>query len=74
MRIALSSVAAGLDTLAGKVEDRVQNIVGDLIEPLETYRQHYIAEYASSMENGQKYWATYQDGISSSVDARDKFF
>jgi hypothetical protein len=38
MRVALSSVMGGLESLAGKVEDRVQNIVGDLVEPLETYK------------------------------------
>jgi regulator of PEP synthase PpsR (kinase-PPPase family) len=59
MNIALKSVKKGMDSLCGAVEDRVQNIVGDLIEPLETYQKHYVEECDTAIQNSSKFWATY---------------
>ena len=63
-----------MDSLCTAVEDRVQNIVGDLIEPLETYQRHYDDECNTAIQNSSKFWASYQEAISCSLDSRDRYF
>jgi regulator of PEP synthase PpsR (kinase-PPPase family) len=59
MNIALQSVKKGMDSLTGALEERVQNIVGDLIEPLETYQKHYVEECESAVQKSAKFWTSY---------------
>jgi hypothetical protein len=49
MKIALSSVKNGIDTLTNKIDDKVQNVMGDLIEPLQTYIKHYEEQASTSI-------------------------
>ena len=41
LSIAITGVRSGIDVLARMMEDSAQDVVGDMIEPLETYHKHY---------------------------------
>ena len=49
LSIAITGVRSGIDVLARMMEDSAQDIVGDMIEPLETYHKHYSEDSQESI-------------------------
>ena len=49
LSIAITGVRSGIDTLCRMIEDSAQDVVGDLIEPLETYHKHYTEDSQESL-------------------------
>ncbi len=41
LSIAITGVKSGVDVLARVIEDSSQDIIGDMVEPLETYYKNY---------------------------------
>jgi len=56
LSIAITGVRSGIDVLARMMEDSVQDIVGDMIEPLETYHKHYTEDSQESISKSNQIW------------------
>ena len=56
LSIAVAGVRSGVDVLARMMEDSAQDIVGDMIEPLETYHKHYSDDSQDSISKSHKIW------------------
>lgn len=41
LSIAITGVKSGVDVLSRVIEDSSQDIIGDMVEPLETYYKNY---------------------------------
>ena len=57
LSIAVTSVRSGVDVLAQIIEESMQDVVGDLVEPLEVYQKHYTNDCADSVQKGSAIWA-----------------
>ena len=57
LSIAITSVRSGIDVLAQIIEESMQDVVGDLVEPLEVYQKHYTNDCADSIQKGSNIWA-----------------
>ena len=40
--IAISNVKNGMDEIVQQVQDKINMVFGDIVEPLELYQKHYI--------------------------------
>ena len=74
LSIAITGVRSGIDTLARVMEDAAQDIVGDMIEPLETYHKHYNEDSQDSIAKSIVIWNSYEDSLKKQKDAKDKFY
>ena len=63
LSIAITGVRSGIDTLCRMIEDSAQDVVGDLIEPLETYHKHYTEDSQESLSKCNALWNQYKDSI-----------
>ena len=45
------------------MEDAAQDIVGDMIEPLETYHKHYNEDSQDSIAKSIVIWNSYEDSL-----------
>ena len=61
LSIAITGIRTGIDTLARMMEDSAQDVVGDMIEPLETYHKHYSEDSQESINKSGQIWNSYKD-------------
>ena len=53
LSIAITGIRSGMDVMARLMEDAAQDIVGDMIEPLETYHKHYSEDSLDCLTKSQ---------------------
>ena len=61
LSIAITGIRSGMDVMARLMEDAAQDIVGDMIEPLETYHKHYSEDSLDCLTKSQQIWGHYKD-------------
>ena len=74
LSIAVTSIRSGVDVLATLIEESMQDVVGDLVEPLEMYQKHYTNDCADSIQKGSTIWAQWQEQQVNQKDAKEKFY
>jgi len=50
LSIAITGVRSGIDVLSRIIEDAAQDIMGDMVEPLETYYKNYNDDSQESIQ------------------------
>ena len=68
LTIAMTSVKSGLDSLASIIDDTTHTVIGDLIEPLDTYSRTYQNDSNESFASANPAWSNYQE---SSITVRN---
>lgn len=63
LSIAITGVRSGIDVLSRMMEDSAQDIVGDMIEPLETYHKHYSEDSQDSISKSHQIWSSYKNSL-----------
>lgn len=56
------------------MDDAALDIVGDLVEPLDTYYKHYNNDSQESISRNLTIWNAYKDTTRECADTRDSFF
>ena len=74
LSIAVTGVKYGIDVLSRVIEDASSDIIGDMVEPLETYYKNYSDDSQESIQKSLQIWNQYQDATHQQTDARDKFY
>ena len=74
LSIAITGVRSGVDVLARMMEDSAQDIVGDMIEPLETYYKHYTEDSQESISKSHQIWTSYKNALTMRQDSKEKFY
>ena len=74
LSIAITGVRSGVDILARLMDDAALDIVGDLVEPLDTYYKHYNNDSQESISRNLTIWNAYKDTTRECADTRDSFF
>ena len=50
LSIAITGVRSGIDVLSRIIEDAAQDVMGDMVEPLETYYKNYNDDSQESIQ------------------------
>ena len=59
LSIAITGVRSGVDILARLLDEASQDIVGDMVEPLETYYKNYDSDSQESIQRSLTIWNQY---------------
>ena len=70
LSIAITGVRSGIDVLARLMDDTAQDVVGDMIEPLETYHKHYNDDSKEYLSKSSSLWSMYKEATIKKQDAR----
>jgi hypothetical protein len=68
--IAITGVRSGIDVLARLMEDTAQDVVGDLIEPLETYHKNYNDDCKEYLSKSSSLWSMFKEATNKKQEAR----
>jgi len=60
--------------MATIIEDTTHTVIGDLIEPLDTYSRNYINDSNESFANANPAWLNYQESKMAVRNAKLKYF
>ena len=74
LSIAITGVRSGVDILAHLMDDAAQDIIGDLVEPLDTYYKHYNSDSQESISRNLTIWHSYKDATKERDDSRESFY
>jgi hypothetical protein len=61
LSLAFQCVKAGIENLAVQVEEVTSNLVGDMIEPLETFTRLYQEETSSKLRICERTWSAFEE-------------
>ena len=59
LSIAITGVRSGVDILARLLDEASQDIIGDMVEPLETYYKNYDTDSQESIQRSLTIWNQY---------------
>mmetsp|Transcript_20660 Transcript_20660/g.27877 ORF Transcript_20660/g.27877 Transcript_20660/m.27877 type:complete len:130 (-) Transcript_20660:2841-3230(-) len=74
LSIAITGVRSGVDILARLLDESSQDIIGDMVEPLETYYKNYDSDSQESISRSLTIWNQYLDATKQREEARGSFF
>ena len=74
LKVALGSIKNGVEGLANGVDRQMQEILGSLVEPLDTFQKHYTNDTADSFTKCQNFMTKYKDLMAKQIEARDRYF
>ena len=72
--MACDLVQSGVFSMCQALEECSQQIVGDLVEPLETFTKLHTHDSQDTLQTCSQNWDTYVDYIKESIMSRDRLF